>query len=131
VGMKSPERSRCPIATSLDVLGDRWSLVIVRDMIVGKRRFGEFLDSAEHITTSVLADRLAHLEAVGLVKRSAYQKHPERFEYALTDHGMDLLPLLQEFCRWGNRHFPRTIEPPNNFMQLTLSAHDKRGGSVG
>jgi DNA-binding HxlR family transcriptional regulator len=119
--MKSQVRSRCPIATSLDVLGDRWSLVIIRDMIVGKRRFGEFLASAERITTSVLADRLAHLESAGLVKRSAYQRHPERFEYALTHQGMALLPLLQEFCRWGNRYFPRTIEPPNNFMQLTLS----------
>jgi DNA-binding HxlR family transcriptional regulator len=116
--MKSKARSRCPIAISLDVLGDRWSLVIVRDMLVGKKRFGEFIASSEKITTSVLADRLARLEEAGLVTRSAYQSQPERFEYELTEQGRGLLPVLQEFCLWGNRYFRKTIEPPGDFMQM-------------
>jgi DNA-binding HxlR family transcriptional regulator len=111
---------RCPIAASLNVVGDRWSLIIVRDMLVGKKRFGEFLASSEKITTSVLAERLARLENAGLVRRSAYQVQPERFEYALTDQGRELLPVLQAFCRWGNRQFPETIEPPGGFMEMCL-----------
>jgi DNA-binding HxlR family transcriptional regulator len=118
--MKSKARSRCPIAASLDVLGDRWTLIILRDMFVGKRRFGEFIASSEKITTSVLADRLARLEEAGLVARSVYQILPERFEYNLTKDGLGLLPVLQEFCLWGNRHFPQTIEPPGGFMQMKL-----------
>jgi DNA-binding HxlR family transcriptional regulator len=116
--MRSKTRSPCPIAASLDMLGDRWSLVIVRDMLVGKKRFGEFVASGEKITTSVLADRLARLEEAGLVTRSAYQTQPERFEYELTEQGRGLLPVLQEFCRWGNRNFPETIVPPGGFMQM-------------
>ena len=118
--MKSKARSRCPIAASLDVLGDKWSLVIVRDMLIGKKRFGEFIASSEKITTSVLADRLARLEEAGLVTRSVYQTLPERFEYDLTEDGRGLLPILKEFCLWGNRHFPQTIDPPGGFMQMRL-----------
>jgi DNA-binding HxlR family transcriptional regulator len=74
--------------------------------------------SSEKITTSVLADRLARLEEAGLVTRSAYQAQPERFEYELTEQGRGLLPVLQEFRRWGHRNFPKTIEPPAGFMQM-------------
>jgi DNA-binding HxlR family transcriptional regulator len=119
--MKNKMRAGCPIAASLDVLGDRWSLVLVRDMLVGKKRFSEFVASSEKITTSVLADRLAQLEEAGLVTRCAYQTKPERFEYKLTEQGKGLLPVLQEFCRWGNRNFPKTIEPPCGFMQMRFS----------
>lgn len=113
-------RSSCPIATTLDTLGDRWSLVIVRDMMIGKKRFAEFLDSPEKITTSVLSDRLATLEAAGLVERKPYQKHPPRFEYLLTEKGRALLPVLQEICRWANKTIPGTWVPPDSFMKRKL-----------
>lgn len=109
-------RSGCPIATTLDIVGDRWTLVIVRDLINGKRRFGQFLDSPEGITTSVLADRLARLETCGLVTRSPYQQGPTRHEYELTEMGAALRPVLQDICRWANRYIPGTWTPPERFM---------------
>jgi DNA-binding HxlR family transcriptional regulator len=114
-----PNRSGCPIATTLDMVGDRWSLVIVRDMLNGKRRFAQFLDSPEKITTSVLADRLARLESAGLVEKQAYQASPVRHEYRLTEMGAALRPVLQETCRWANRYLPGTWIPPEVFMAAT------------
>lgn len=115
VGM--PNRSGCPIATTLDLVGDRWSLVIVRDMLTGKKRFGEFLASPEGIPTNILADRLKRMGEAGLISRAPYQKHPVRHEYALTRKGLSLLPVLQAMCRWANRHFPDTWTPPESFMK--------------
>lgn len=111
------ERSPCPIATTLDVVGDKWSLVIVRDMINGKKRFGEFLDSPEGIPTNILTSRLKRLEETGLVLKSAYQDRPPRFDYLLTPRGRGLLPVLHEICRWANGEAPDTWVPPDHFMQ--------------
>lgn len=110
------ERSGCPIASTLDLVGDKWSLVIVRDMINGKTRFGGFLDSPEGITTNILASRLKRMEEAGLVAKTPYQGNPIRFDYALTEIGEGLLPIVQEMCRWGNRHIPDTWIPPESFM---------------
>lgn len=115
--MRDEPRSPCPIATTLDILGDRWTLLILRDMLNGKRRFSEFLESPERITTSVLSDRLAQMEEAGLVSRTPYQQRPPRFEYALTEKGEALLPVLQEICRWANRFMPETWVPPKRFMK--------------
>jgi len=109
-------RSGCPIATTLDIVGDRWTLVILRDMVNGKKRFSEFLDSPEAIATNVLTDRLALIEATGLAVRKPYQLKPKRFEYELTGKGRDLLPVMQSICRWANKHYPETWVPPENFM---------------
>jgi DNA-binding HxlR family transcriptional regulator len=109
-------RSGCPIASTLDLVGDRWSFVILRDMLNGKSRFAEFLDGPERITTNILADRLARMEEIGLVRREAYQSRPTRHAYLLTEKGADFLPVLQEICRWGNRHIPDTWIPPKAFM---------------
>lgn len=109
-------RSGCPIATTLDIVGDRWTLVILRDMVNGKQRFSEFLDGPEQIATNVLTARLALIEAAGLATRQAYQQRPKRFEYALTSKGRDFLPVLQEICRWANKHYPETWTPPPSFM---------------
>lgn len=116
----SPEpipRSGCPIATTLDIVGDRWSLVIVRDMLNGKARFGDFLTSPERITTSVLANRLDRLEKSGVIAARPYQAHPPRNEYRLTEMGEAMLPILQEVCRWANRFLPETWPAPNAFMK--------------
>ncbi len=110
-------RSGCPIATTLDLVGDHWSLVIVRDMINGKARFSEFLESPESITTNVLADRLVKLEARGIVQKSAYQERPIRYRYSLTEKGKDLLIVMQAMSRWANKHEPDTWRPPASFMK--------------
>jgi DNA-binding HxlR family transcriptional regulator len=115
-----PQRSPCPIATALDVVGDKWTLVIVRDMLIGKTRFGAFLDSPEGIPTNILTDRLRRLEEAGLVDRRPYQDRPPRHEYTLTPAGEGLLPVLQAICRWGNAHIPGTWTPPASFMARTL-----------
>jgi DNA-binding HxlR family transcriptional regulator len=119
--MRDDLRSGCPIATTLDIVGDRWTLVILRDMLNGKRRFSQFLDSPEKITTNVLTDRLAEMEHAGLVTKVVYQLHPKRFEYILTKKGEALLPLLQEMCRWANRFVAGTWTPPRSFMARKIT----------
>ena len=114
-------RSGCPIATTLDLLGDRWTLVIVRDMVVGKKRFGEFLKSPERVPTNILTDRLRRLEDFGLLEKRSYQDNPVRFEYRLTEKGADLLPALQAVCLWANRHLPDTWKTPKSFLGLKPS----------
>lgn len=110
------ERSPCPIASTLDIFGDRWTLVVVRDLINGKRQFGEFIDSPERISSNILADRLKRLVTARLVEKKPYQRRPTRHEYVLTAKGSDLLPVLQAMCRWGNRHIADTWIPPKSFM---------------
>jgi len=114
-------RSGCPIATTLDILGDRWTLVIVRDLLTGKKRFGEFLGSPERITTSILSDRLSLMEDMGLIEKKPYQENPIRFDFKLTQKGLGLLPALQEICRWANRFIPNTWRPPLSFMKRRRS----------
>lgn len=109
-------RSGCPVATAMDFLGDRWTLVLVRDMILGKARFAEFLDSPERITTNVLTERLASMEREKLVERVPYSQRPLRYEYRLTEKGRALWPILQDICRWANRFMPETWVPPQSFM---------------
>ncbi|MDX1489184.1 MAG: helix-turn-helix domain-containing protein [Acidiferrobacterales bacterium] len=112
-----PVRSGCPIASTLDLVGDKWTLIIVRDMVTGKKRFGEFMDSPEGIKTNILTSRLRKMEEAGLVERKAYQRNPARFEYLLTERGHALLPVLQEMCRWANAHIGDTWTPPGWFME--------------
>jgi DNA-binding HxlR family transcriptional regulator len=122
VRIKKKFRSGCPIATTLDLLGDRWTLVIVRDLLTGKSRFGDFLKSPEHIPTNILADRLERLEAFGLLEKASYQENPVRFDYRLSQKGADLLPALQAVCVWANRHLPDTWKTPKSFLDLKPSA---------
>lgn len=117
----STPRSGCPIAQTLEIVGDRWSLVILRDMVNGKARYTDFLSSPEAITTNVLADRLMKLEAQGIITSEPYQRRPKRFAYALTAKGWALLPVLQEICKWGNAHLPGTWVPPESFMRRTAA----------
>ena len=117
----SQRRSGCPITATLELIGDKWSLIVIRDLLVGKRRFNEFMSSPERITTNILADRLSRLEQTGLVTRTSYSEHPPRFEYALTEKGRALHPLLQEICRWGNRFIADTWTPPASFMADTAA----------
>lgn len=119
--MNQEPRSNCPVATTLDLVGDRWTLVILRDMLTGKTRFSQFLGSPERITTNVLTDRLSLMERAGLVEVKPYQLHPKRNDYILTHKGEALLPVLQEMCRWANRFVPDTWTPPKSFMEKTVA----------
>ena len=110
-------RSGCPIASSLELIGDRWTMVVLRDLFTGKSRYADFLSSPEGISTNILADRLAAMERDGLVERKPYQSRPLRHAYALTAKGEALLPVLQQLCIWGNAHLPGTWTPPESFMR--------------
>lgn len=101
-------RSSCPIAGCLDLIGDKWTLLVVRDLFLGKTRYGEFAESAEGIPTNILADRIARLEAAGLVLRSPYQDNPPRYAYSLTAKGKELKPVLAAIGQWGQRHVAGT-----------------------
>ena len=106
-------RSKCPIAGALDVLGDRWTLLVMRDVLFyEKRRFAEFLMSPEGIASNILADRLERLERCGLVERRRYLERPLRDEYHPTAKGTDLIPVLRELIRWGKHHVPGTAKRP-------------------
>jgi DNA-binding HxlR family transcriptional regulator len=110
-------RSPCPIASTLDLVGDKWTLLLVRDMITGKKRFGEFLESPEGIPTNILSERLRRMEDARLIKRRLYLARPRRFEYLLTARGEGLWPVLQAISRFGNAHIAGTRVPPKHFMQ--------------
>jgi len=114
-------RSGCPIASTLDLVGDRWSLVILRDLANGKTRFAQFLDSPEKIATNTLTARLAQLEADGLIVSKLYQKRPKRFEYRLTAMGAALMPVLQAISTFGSATLPRRWVAPEKFMKLKPS----------
>ena len=99
-----PKRSPCPVSRTLDVLGDRWSLLVVRDLIRGKRRFAECLESKEGIPTNTLSDRLKRLVRAGIIQSRRYSDHPPRLEYELTAKGEDLRPIVRAMAEWGVRH---------------------------
>lgn len=103
------ERSCCPITNALDTFGDKWTLLVIRDLVLGKRRYQELISSPEKIASNVLADRLKKLAAAGLVTRRAYQQNPARYEYVLTEKGEGLTPILQAISRWGLEHYPGTL----------------------
>ncbi len=106
-------RSSCPVGRALDLIGDRWTLLVVRDMCLGKRRFNEFLDAPEGITTNILADRLKRLEAAGLVERELYREHPPRWEYRLTPQGAGLESVMRSVTDWAQTHLDQTLSPPD------------------
>jgi DNA-binding HxlR family transcriptional regulator len=98
-------RSQCPISTALDIFGDKWTLLVVRDLLFKeKRTYGEFLDSEEKIATNILADRLTQLEAAGIISK---EKHPDsnaKILYNLTAKGINLIPVLVEIISWSERY---------------------------
>ena len=114
----SSTRSNCPIASILDLIGDRWTLLVVRDLRrFRKARYKNLAETRERIPTNLLADRLRRLEQAGIVEKSAYQKRPVRYEYELTAPGIDLLPLIREMAWWANRHISGTARPPEGFFK--------------
>jgi DNA-binding HxlR family transcriptional regulator len=107
-------RSPCAVACTLDLVGDKWSLLVVRDLLRGKVTYGELQNSLEGIPTNILADRLKKLEQARLIAKSAYQEHPVRYAYGLTEKGKALSDVLLALVRWGKKHIPgtRTLGSP-------------------
>jgi DNA-binding HxlR family transcriptional regulator len=101
-------RSPCAVACTLDLVGDKWSLLVVRDLLRGKVTYKELQNSLERIPTNILADRLRKMEEAGLITKSVYQEHPVRYIYELTEEGKDLGDVLMAFVRWGKKHIPGT-----------------------
>jgi DNA-binding HxlR family transcriptional regulator len=99
----------CSIARSLELVGDRWTLLIVRDLIFGLTRFDEFLESLG-VASNVLTDRLNRLVDEGIAERVRYSERPPRFEYRLTPKGRELGPVLLALMQWGDRHISE--KPP-------------------
>lgn len=93
----------CSIARTLEIVGDRWTLLIVRDALRGVRRFEDFRTRLG-IAHNVLADRLSRLCAAGILQRSLYQRRPDRYEYEVTEQGLELWPVIMSLLMWGDRH---------------------------
>jgi DNA-binding HxlR family transcriptional regulator len=118
--LRVSRRSGCPISIALEIFGDAWSLLIVRDlMFKGLRTFSEFVCSDEKIATNILSDRLARLEAVGIVTKAVDPSDARRVHYRLTEKGIDLAPALVEIVLWAARH-ERTDAPPSMLRAMRL-----------
>ena len=98
-------RSVCPISSGLDILGDKWSLLIVRDLIVhGTRTYSEFLEAPEHVSTNILANRLKLLSSVGIIERTNPNAAARNNAYRLTESGKELRPVLEALGKWSHSH---------------------------
>jgi DNA-binding HxlR family transcriptional regulator len=109
---KYASQETCPVARTLDIVGDRWTLLILRDLSRGYTRYNELLDSCAGISTNLLADRLKTLEDRRFVERVMYNDHPPRAEYRLTERGRDFGHVLRAMYRWGTTHEPRDTDRP-------------------
>jgi DNA-binding HxlR family transcriptional regulator len=131
-------RSTCPIACALDFVGDRWTLVVLRDLVLVRRRyFQELLSGNEGIATNILASRLKRLETAGMITRRRDPAESKRVIYEPTEKALDLLPLMIELIRWGVRHDPnsgapaklmrRLAEDPDGWIADIRAAHQREG----
>lgn len=112
----------CSIARSLELIGDRWTLLIVRDALRGVRRFDDFRARLK-VAHNVLSDRLSRLTEAGVLERRLYQERPDRYEYHLTQQGRDLWPVLMSLLLWGDRYLAPDGPP-------LLPLHRKCGGRL-
>ncbi len=96
-----PYNQDCPIARTLDVVGDRWTLLIIRDLFLGKTRFSEFRASSPGVPPKLLSERLKRLDEQGIARREVYSQYPLRAEYHLTDKGRSIFPVLYAMGSWG------------------------------
>jgi DNA-binding HxlR family transcriptional regulator len=116
------DQANCSIARALELIGERWTILIVRDAFLGIRRFDEFQRSLG-ISRGVLSERLDHLVEAGILERSPYQERPPRYEYRMTDKGRDLWPVTMALVKWGDRYYAEN-GPPRQFF------HRGCGGEV-
>lgn len=109
---RAPNKSHCPVNYALEVIGDTWSLLIVRDIAFwGKKTFREFLKSEESISSNILAARLDSLERNGIINKSLHPTDNRKGMYSLSEKGVDLVPLLLEMCGWSEKYDTKTSAP--------------------
>ena len=126
--MRKSPRSHCPVSLALEAVGDKWSLLILRDLILrGKRRYAELLDSGERISTNILADRLIRLERLGLILKSDDPDDKRQIRYVPTQKGRDLLPVIVEMARWSFKYDPYTDRASPFFKRLKASEKGVKG----
>ena len=102
---KSYRQKNCPVARALDIIGERWTILLLRDLFLqGPRRFQDFQESLAGVAPNTLSARLKTMEEQGLITRRVYSDHPPRLEYHLTDKGKSLGPVLKALREWGQRH---------------------------
>ena len=101
-------RSPCPIANTLDIIGDKWTLLVIRDLFAGKKTYGDLQSSPEKIPTNILADRLKRLNERDVILKTPYQERPVRYAYQLTEKGISLGPVLKEIQHWGSNNIANT-----------------------
>ena len=103
--MDYPSKDQCPVARALDVIGERWTLLVLRDLFLfGPRRFQDFQDSLTGIAPNTLSARIKTLESAGIIERQLYSEHPPRADYRLTDKGRALGPALKSLKVWGEKY---------------------------
>jgi len=103
-------RSRCPVSCLLEIIGDKWTLLVVRDLLFDKHTFKELQASPEKIPTNILAQRLKRLEKADVIRRELYQERPKRYAYHLTQKGQDLAPIMKSMMVWSNKYLPETYK---------------------
>lgn len=108
---KLKKRSDCPISSALDIVGDKWSLLIIRDIVfTGKHTYNEFLKSEEKIATNILADRLMLLEEAGILTKEEHPDSKAKYFYRLAPKGIDLLPVLVEMILWSDKYLKISLQ---------------------
>lgn len=115
-------REPCPVARTVSVIGDRWTLLLLRDCFLGTRRFEGFQESLG-ISRTIIADRLDLLVREGVLRRDPYQERPVRHEYRLTRKGMELYPILISMVQWGNTHYGIEGGPPISYRHKHCGKH--------
>ncbi|MFK5980068.1 MAG: helix-turn-helix domain-containing protein [Rhizobiaceae bacterium] len=115
--MRNDEKKRqtgCPIAFGLDTFGDRWTLLVIREiMLKGKKTYSDFLEADEGVSTNILADRLKHLETEGVIEKTRDPENGRSFTYSLTEKGFDLAPIVLEIVNWSGKYDKRPVALKN------------------
>lgn len=121
-------RSGCPIVFGLDTFGDRWTLLIIREiMLKGKKTYSDFLEAEESISTNILADRLKHLEAEGVIEKTRDPDNGRSFTYSLTAKGFDLAPIILEIVNWSGKYDQSPVAQRDVLKEIQ---HDRKGYEI-
>jgi len=124
-------KSHCPVNFALETFGDPWTLLIVRDIVFwGRKTYHEFLESGEHISTNILADRLSRMEQMGVLYKTPHPTDKRKELYNLTEKGLDIIPALMEFCGWSSRYDAESTAP-GDFVALVYANRDKMFAVIG
>jgi DNA-binding HxlR family transcriptional regulator len=120
-------RSDCPLNFGLEMFGDKWTLLIIRDlMFFSKRYYGEFLESAEGISTNILADRLAMLEKQQIITKKKSSEHKQKLIYSLTQKGIDLVPVMMAIGMWSEQYADK-LNPQRDIILGEVKKHYTKG----